>query len=119
MAETSFPRGTLALRAFRPKDSSRWNLLQSPRRHKLAAISALLRRYPQRHFILIGDSGESDPEIYGELARAFPTQIQTIAIRRLPGDTYTPARSAAAFASVKARILTFESPSELPALADL
>lgn len=119
MADAHFPRGTLALRAFRPRDHSRWNLLRSPRTHKLAAIGALLRRYPHRRFILVGDSGESDPEIYGELARFFPTQIHTIAIRRLPGDTYTPTRAATAFAHVRARILTFDSAADLPALADL
>lgn len=119
MADTGFPRGTLALRAFRPKDSSRWNLLQSPRRHKLAAIGALMRRFPKRRFVLVGDSGESDPEIYGELARTFGAQVQAIAIRRLPGDTYTPERARVAFARVNARVIAFESPSELPALADL
>ena len=119
MEAGGFPRGTLALRAFRPKDSSRWNLLQSPRRHKLAAIGALMRRFPGRRFVLVGDSGESDPEIYGELARAFGAQVQAIAIRRLPADTFTAERAARAYRGVKARTIEFESPSQLPALAEL
>jgi hypothetical protein len=119
MARSRFPRGTLALRTFRPRDSSRWNLLESPRRHKLAAIGALLRRYPRRRFVLVGDSGESDPEIYGELARTFGAQVRAIAIRRLPGDAYGPARVARAIAGVRARVIAFESPTELAALGGL
>jgi hypothetical protein len=119
MAASRFPRGTLALRAFRPKDSSRLNLLESPRRHKLAAIGALMKRYPRRRFVLVGDSGESDPEIYGELARTFGAQVQAIAIRRLPGDSYTAERTQRAFAGVKAKVIAFGAASELPPLAGL
>ena len=49
--------------------------------NKARSITALLQQYPQRRFILIGDSGERDPEIYGTAARRFPTQIARIFIR--------------------------------------
>lgn len=49
--------------------------------HKRAAIASLLDFYPHLSFILIGDSGERDPEIYSRIARRFPHRIRAIYIR--------------------------------------
>jgi phosphatidate phosphatase APP1 len=35
--------------------------------------------------VLIGDSGEKDPEIYTAVARRFPQQVAAIAIREVAG----------------------------------
>jgi hypothetical protein len=112
---SKFPAGTLHLREFRVKDQRRWNLLESSRPHKLREINTLMTRYPKRRFVLVGDSGEHDPEIYGQVARARPGQVTTIAIRRLPGDRWDEARHRAAFAGVKAQVIVFSRPDELPA----
>ena len=119
MSRRRFPAGTLHLRSFRVKDERRWNLLASPRRHKLREISTLLARYPQRRFVLVGDTGESDPEVYGELARAHPKQIAAIAIRRLPGDSWTDVRRQAALQGVTCRLVVFSKSAELPELAEV
>ena len=119
MSRRKFPTGTLHLRSFRVKDERRWNLLASPRRHKLREITRLMARYPGRRFVLVGDTGESDPEVYGELARAHPAQVAAIAIRRLPADRWTEARRQAALAGVRCRLVVFSSPSELPDLAEV
>lgn len=119
MTRRRFPTGTLHLRAFRVKDERRWNLLASPRRHKLREISTLIARYPKRRFVLVGDTGESDPEVYGELARAHPRQIAAIAIRRLSGDSWGEERSRTAFARVTCRVILFASPADLPELPEL
>ena len=55
--------------------------LRMPRDHKRAAISALLQTYPALPFILIGDSGENDPEVYADIVRRFPKRIRVIYIR--------------------------------------
>jgi phosphatidate phosphatase APP1 len=55
--------------------------LRMPRDHKCAAITALLQAYPALPFILIGDSGENDPEVYAEIVRRFPRRIRVIYIR--------------------------------------
>jgi phosphatidate phosphatase APP1 len=55
--------------------------LRMPRDHKRAAISALLQAYPGLPFILIGDSGENDPEVYADIVRRFPQRIRVIYIR--------------------------------------
>lgn len=51
------------------------------REHKHAVIATLLATYPDLPFVLIGDSGELDAEIYGEVARAHPGRIGAIYIR--------------------------------------
>lgn len=78
MRRSAFPKGSLHLRNFRVKSSSRWNLLKSSKDYKLKAIEELLGRYPKRVFVLVGDTGESDPEIYSELAHKHPAQIRRI-----------------------------------------
>ena len=55
--------------------------LRMPRDHKCTAISALLKAYPRLPFILIGDSGENDPEVYATIVRRHPRRIRTIYIR--------------------------------------
>ncbi|KAI9473773.1 MAG: hypothetical protein EXX96DRAFT_487278 [Benjaminiella poitrasii] len=51
-----------------------------PGKHKLEMISTILQDFPQRKFILIGDSGEIDPEIYEQIYNEYPDQIIKIFI---------------------------------------
>ena len=55
--------------------------LRMPRDHKCTAIAALLAAYPRLPFVLIGDSGENDPEVYATIVRRHPRRIRTIYIR--------------------------------------
>ena len=60
---------------------------------KLSQISEIMGRFPDRRFILVGDSGEKDPEVYREIKRRFPAQVQEIMIRDCIGEREnTPAR---------------------------
>lgn len=56
------------------------------RKHKLAQIETILDTYPSLPFVLIGDSGQKDPEIYAEVARAYPGRIRAIYIRDVSDD---------------------------------
>lgn len=49
--------------------------------HKLAACKRILLTYPKLPFILIGDSGQEDPEIYTQVLREYPGRIRAIYIR--------------------------------------
>lgn len=53
---------------------------------KISQISEIIQRFPERKFILIGDSGEKDPEVYREIKKKFPGQIQEIRIRDVVND---------------------------------
>ncbi|MCC6509607.1 MAG: DUF2183 domain-containing protein, partial [Pirellulaceae bacterium] len=53
------------------------------RKGKAAIIAGLMKKMPQRKFILVGDSGERDAEIYRFLGKRFPMQVAAILIRQL------------------------------------
>jgi len=53
---------------------------------KKGTLERILRDFPQRKFLLVGDSGEADLEVYTELAIANPGRILAVFIR----DVTTP-----------------------------
>jgi phosphatidate phosphatase APP1 len=53
------------------------------REYKLSQIREIISTYPDLPFILVGDSGQEDPEIYGELVAEFPGRIRAIYIRNV------------------------------------
>ncbi|WP_066223869.1 App1 family protein [Formosa haliotis] len=74
----NFPKGPILLRSmntiFRKKSSS-----EKPEKQK--EIINILKMYPELPFILIGDSGEHDADIYIEIAELFPKRILAIYLR--------------------------------------
>lgn len=70
---------------FRWKDESFFNLFTSPAERKFAHIEPLLTTFPTRSFVLVGDTGQKDPEIYAALAHKYPRQVTQIVIRDLDG----------------------------------
>ena len=76
-----FPMGPILLR----------DLLgtRAGREQKSDRIHEVLDLHPQLPFVLIGDSGEKDPEIYADIVRAYPGRILAVYIREVrldPGD---------------------------------
>lgn len=55
--------------------------------HKTAQIARVLNAYPDLPFILIGDSGQHDPEIYRDVVKAFPNRIKAAYIRDVTQET--------------------------------
>jgi phosphatidate phosphatase APP1 len=53
---------------------------------KLDKIELILSFYPDMQFVLIGDSGEQDPEIYAEVVRRHPRSVRVIYIRNVNPD---------------------------------
>jgi phosphatidate phosphatase APP1 len=49
--------------------------------HKLAMILKMLSVYADLPFVLIGDSGQHDPEIYAHIVRKYPGRVLAIYIR--------------------------------------
>ena len=109
-----FPEGPFFLKDFRWKDRTFFNLFENPEKYKPKMIEPLLKRFPNRQFILVGDSGESDPEIYGALARRFPVQISRIFIREVTNDPNRNDRYNAAFFGVPKKVwYIFQNASEI------
>lgn len=97
-----FPKGTMSLRHFRLGDQSFWDFFHSSMDYKLNSLRARIQAFPQHQFILIGDSGEKDAEVYAQIYSEFPNKIQTILIREVPNSDMSEARWQAVFAEVPA-----------------
>lgn len=54
--------------------------------HKPKKIKKILDAYPELNFILIGDSGQEDPEIYSEIVKNYPGRILAVYIRDVTLD---------------------------------
>ncbi len=52
-------------------------------RHKQKSIEFLLGFYPDKKFILVGDNGQKDMEIYHEIITKFHSRIKGVMIRKL------------------------------------
>lgn len=72
------PRGVLLLRDLGLTEEH-W--LTGDHDHKREKIQAILVTYPHLPFVLLGDSGEDDPEIYAQVAADFPGRIHAVYIR--------------------------------------
>lgn len=76
------PIGTMHLRNFRLRDQL-FKKLKLRRQGKRLAIQKLLKCFPDRDFVLVGDSGEKDPEIYLKICKRNPGRIKGLFIRDL------------------------------------
>lgn len=92
-----YPKGTFSLRKFRIKDSSLLKFLEPSTEYKTAQISHIINQYPKHQFILIGDSGEHDPEVYAYIYKQFASNIQSIQIRAVEGSDLSDERFAKTF----------------------
>ena len=90
--DAHYPKGTISLRDFRLKDSSLLEFLQPSTKYKITQIQSIIKRYPKHQFILIGDSGEHDPEVYATIYQLFPKNIKSIQIRAVEDSDLSDAR---------------------------
>ncbi len=63
-------------------------------RYKRDCLQAILAAHPNLRFLLVGDAGERDPEIYAHLRGQFPDRVVGIIIRRTPKSDVSAARLA-------------------------
>lgn len=82
-AASEFPAGSMHLKYFRVRDEMFKRFRPIRRNSKVGIIAGIFKRLPQRRFVLVGDSGEKDPEIYRFLAHRFPDRVAAVLIRNL------------------------------------
>lgn len=117
--DDEFPCGTFHLRAFRLGRDLAQKMLIFRRRGKFVVIRSLLKRLPNRKFVLIGDSGEKDPEIYAKLAAKFPDQVIGIFIRKIDHRPLSEKRLQKLTAKSKSvPCIGFDSADQLKKLVD-
>jgi phosphatidate phosphatase APP1 len=105
----SIPAGPLLLQDF-GIDAAKF-IHQSHHEHKLASIRDVMERYPRLRFLLIGDSGQEDPEIYREVVRRYPERILAVYIRDVshsPKRLVSVSRLAAELERAQCRLLLVE-----------
>ncbi|WP_148665374.1 phosphatase domain-containing protein [Sulfurifustis variabilis] len=92
-----FPPGVLITKKVTNDETS--DPLLDQVRYKTGRIEQLLAALPQVRFVLVGDDGEKDPEIYDEIRRRYPDRIEAIWIRKaadvVPRPTYPGQRDLA------------------------
>ncbi len=88
--DAGFPNGTFHMKSVRKNlfNLDSWRDLRELATNdyitydqKVRQISELMETYPERQFILIGDSGEMDPEVYTMIRESYPEQVNEIIIR--------------------------------------
>lgn len=81
--KNGFPKGSVHL-----KEMTGWDTLldSDTKDYKLTSIRRILKAYPSREFILIGDSGELDPEIYAQISKENKNQIKKVIIREVTDE---------------------------------
>jgi phosphatidate phosphatase APP1 len=85
--QAGFPRGVLI--AKKVTDDATGEPLFDQRTYKIAHIEKLLQRLPHVKFVLVGDDGEQDPEIYHDIQSRYPERVAAVYIRHVSPD---PAR---------------------------
>jgi phosphatidate phosphatase APP1 len=78
-----FPLGPLLLTDWGPSHTGLFRI--GAQHHKPPLVRRLLTEHPGLRMVLIGDSGQEDPEIYADIARDHPERVAAIYIRRITG----------------------------------
>ncbi len=120
MGAAGLPAGSMHLKLFRLKDTTPLGRLTARKRTKKKAIEQIMADFPKRRFVLVGDSGERDPEVYAAVARGRPNQVTSVLIRRVHGGM-APAKATLRFEKLARRLpagslVTFTDADELAAL---
>lgn len=86
LQESGFPAGGVTLKEYGGASSALAKLWEEPGQRKRAGVENILKEFPHSKFILVGDSGEQDMNLYVALAAEYPQQVLAIYIR----DVTTP-----------------------------
>jgi phosphatidate phosphatase APP1 len=82
--ENHLPRGVFLLQDLNESILKFWKSGGGTHEHKLVKIRKILKTYSDLSFVLVGDSGQRDPEIYKKVVDEFPNRIKAVYIRHIP-----------------------------------
>jgi len=115
--EDNYPAGPLLMKNLTVSPSSLEAFInpEGTLAFKVAMVARLNSFYPNKSFLMIGDSTEKDPETYGQAFRNHGAKFAScIWIRAVDGAKNDKARFDAAFQGVPAnKVRVFTSPAEL------
>ncbi|GAA4552833.1 App1 family protein [Pseudonocardia xishanensis] len=90
IALRAFPLGPLLLTDWGPGHGNLFRI--GAREHKTGLIRRILSEHPGLGLVLVGDTGQLDPEIYAGVAEAHPDRVRAIYVRQASG--WNPRRAA-------------------------
>ena len=111
------PNRSLRAGTHEQQDAANAIRLSASRRtsRRLDLLDQIFGHFPERQFVLIGDSGEADPEVYANALATHPNQVAAIWIRNVTTETRAAARYRKAFDGLPAdRWQLFDQADELP-----
>ncbi len=115
LAENGLAGAGIEMREFRLANASFVDIFRDSQDYKKQRIREILRRFPERRFVLVGDSGERDPEVYAAIAREFPAQVAGIYIRAVLEAHRDRSRYRLVFEGIDAsRWIVFDDAATLP-----
>ena len=110
-----FPGVEIQMRDLRVKSRTVVRFFQDSQPYKIERIREILRRFPERRFVLVGDSGEHDAEVYAAIAGEFPEQVTGIFIRAVLEEHLDRARYGDLLGGIEAsRWIIFDEAGALP-----
>lgn len=80
LSRNLYPAGPLLLTDWGPTHD-RW--FRSGRNHKVDTLERLSQEFPNMRWLLVGDDGQHDEEIYGQFSTRHPEAVGAVAIRQL------------------------------------
>ena len=78
-----FPKGVYLLREIPSGILKLWKQGGGDHEHKFEKIVKVFKMYPNLPFVLVGDNGQHDPEIYARIAQVYPKRVKAIYIRTI------------------------------------
>ncbi|SDR69167.1 App1 family protein [Agrococcus carbonis] len=80
LSRNLYPAGAMLLTDWGPTPD---RFFRSGKEHKRLQLQRLAREFPDIAWLLVGDDGQHDEELYGEFASAHPRSVRAVAIREL------------------------------------
>lgn len=106
MRRHRYPRGAMLLTDWGPTNTG-W--FRSGPEHKASSLRQLSIDYPRIRWLLVGDDGQHDLDVYGEFAASNPDHVEAIAIRQL-----SPAEQFLAHGTMDPLEVVAERPRDIP-----
>ena len=113
LTKDNFPEGLIQMKSFGLKDGY-LSIFESSEKFKTPIIMRIMKDFPGKKFIFIGDSFEKDPEIYADIARKNPGRVSHIFVRNTSSESPDSIRMKKAFDKIDSSFWTlFTDPSEI------
>jgi phosphatidate phosphatase APP1 len=80
LSRNRYPAGPLLLTDWGPTLTG-W--FRSGPEHKGSSLDLLMSRFPDVRWLLVGDDGQHDPEIYAHAVERWPGRVRAVAIRQV------------------------------------